>query len=86
MHAFVPPQVDPLTRDSDPREQRLDQLLAGSDQREDRAVVVSIGVHVQQPRLPAEGVRESLDRRAIAAFGEVRHRLEGPCHVRSLGP
>jgi hypothetical protein len=42
-------------------------------------------VHVQQARRPLERLAKCVDGRAIAALGEVRHRLEWPRHERSLG-
>ena len=47
----VQAQVDPLDRRRDPCEQRVGQLLLAPDEREDRAVVVDVGVDVEQPRV-----------------------------------
>jgi SAM-dependent methyltransferase len=85
MRACVSTQIDPLTRAGDPGKQRLDELLRGADQCENRAVVILVGVDVEQPGPVAERFSEGVERCAVATFGEVRHRLERPSHGRSLG-
>ena len=54
-----------------------DQLRLRTDQREHRAVVVRVGVHVEQAGARARQCRaDRLDRSAVSSLGEVRHRLE----------
>ena len=86
MRSFVLAQVDQLGGSADACQQRLDELVARADQREDRAVVILVGVHVEQSRAArAQRPREGVDRRPVATLGEVRDGLEGPRHARSLG-
>ena len=86
MRPLVLAQVDQLSRAGDAGQQRLDKLLTGADQREDRPVVVLVGVDIEQPRAArAKGCTKRVDRRPIAPLGEVRDGLEGPRHARSLG-
>ena len=60
-----------------PATQPVDQLRLRADEREDGAVVVRVGVDVQQPGARARQSRaDRVDRPAVASFGEVRHRLE----------
>ena len=47
MRALVAPQVDPLARHLDRRDERLDERAVLADDREHRAVVVGVGVHVE---------------------------------------
>ena len=49
MRPFVPPQVDPLTRHLDRRDQPADERGLLADDRENRPVVVGVRVHVEQP-------------------------------------
>ena len=87
MRALVPAQVDPLARAA--RSRRAAPRRARSsvaDEREDRAVVVRVGVHVEQPRARRRARRASASIvAAVAALGEVRHGLERQRHVRTLG-
>ena len=83
MRAVVAPEVDALPRHLHGREQPPDQLVLGADDREDRAVVVGVGVDVEQARMGAERRAESVDRPCVAALAEVRYRLEGE-HVPTL--
>src|SRR5690349_2989245 len=86
MGAFVAAQVDPLARAGDPSEQRRDELLGRAHEREDRAVVVGVRVDVEQPCAAGpQRRRQRVDRRRVAALGEVRDGLERPRHARSLG-
>ena len=84
VRAFVGAQVDPLDGDRDPCQQRVGQLRLRADEREDRAVVVGVGVHVEQARVRAERDADRVDRRRVAALAEVRNRLERQ-HARTLG-
>ncbi len=76
MCAFVAPQVDALTRNGDPGEKRLDQRLVRADEREDRAVVVWIGMNVEQADAARERLPDRRDRGPVAPLREVGHRLE----------
>jgi demethylmenaquinone methyltransferase/2-methoxy-6-polyprenyl-1,4-benzoquinol methylase len=76
MDALLAAQVDPLARDRDAREQRVDERLGLRDERVDRAVVVDVGVDVEQPRAGRERVADRLDRRPLASLREVRNRFE----------
>ena len=60
------PQVDPLPRDGDRREQRRDELVLAADEREDRTVVIRVAVHVEQPRVRSDRVADRVDRLAVA--------------------
>ena len=61
-----------------------EQLVLLPDEREHRAVVVGVGVDVEQARVGRERRRERLDRRAVAALREVRDRLERQPRARTL--
>ena len=74
MHALVPAQVDLLHCLSSAVEDRVGQLTLRPRQREHRAVVVGIGVDVEQPGV--EGGRHPLDRPPVAALGDVRYRQQ----------
>jgi putative phosphoesterase len=74
--ALVAAQVDPLGGATDPGEQRLDELLPAPNEREDGAVVVPVGVHVEKTRGRGHGLLELGEHAGVATFGEVRHRLE----------
>jgi hypothetical protein len=82
--ALVLAQIDPLDRGRDPTEQRLDQLLSGADEREDRAMVIPVDVDVQQPRGCGESIAERLERRLVAPVRDVGDRFEGQRHRWSL--
>ena len=69
-------QVDPLAGDVDPGDERLDELVPVADEGEHRAVVVGVGVDVEQAGVRPERLADRVDRRPLAALGEVRHRLE----------
>ncbi len=79
MHGCAPscaPQVDPLDRDVDAGDERVAELVLGADEREHRAVVVGVGVDVEQPRVRRQRVADRVDRRLVAPFAEVGNRLE----------
>ncbi|MFN8186735.1 MAG: hypothetical protein U0R69_06635 [Gaiellales bacterium] len=82
MDALVGTEVDALDRDPDPREQRLDELLARPDEREHRAVVILVAVDVEQPRGAGEHLAKRLERCGIASDREVRDGLERKRHGR----
>jgi ubiquinone/menaquinone biosynthesis C-methylase UbiE len=73
----VAAQVDPLARHLDRRNDRLDELALLADDREDRAVVIRIGMHVEEARMQLEGSGDCVDRVLLATLREVRNRLEG---------
>ena len=85
VRTLVTPQIDPLASRAIPASQRVDELFARAHEREDRAVVVCVGVDVEQPSPRAERLGERVDGRAVASLREVRDGLEWPRHVRSLG-
>src|SRR5437763_5931463 len=76
MGSPVLPQIDPLARAGDSREERCDQLLLAADERVDGPMVVGVRMDVEQPRLAGERIADRLDRRAVAPLGEVRDGLE----------
>jgi SAM-dependent methyltransferase len=84
MRAFMRAQVNPVASDADACEQRRHELVLRADKGEDRPVVILVGVDVEQPGVAAECLADRIDHRAIASFGEVRHRFENS-HVRTLG-
>jgi hypothetical protein len=47
MSSFVAAQVDPFRGTRDPGEQRIHQVALLADEREDRTVVIDVGVDVQ---------------------------------------
>ena len=63
MRALVAAEVDPLARGRDPGEQRLDELVALADEREDGAMMVGVHVDVEQAR----GLRERAPSDSITA-------------------
>jgi hypothetical protein len=81
--ALVEAKIDSLSCDPNAVDERLDQLGAAAEQREHRAVVVGVGMHVDKPGVRPERRADHLDRRSVAALREVRHRFE---HVRNLRP
>ena len=84
MRAVVAPQVDPLARARNPRQERLDEHIRLPDEREDGAVVVGVDVHVEQPRRCRERVAQSIDDLLIAPLGEVRHGFEHDSYSRKV--
>ena len=83
MGAFVPPEVDPLPRARDTGDKRLHQLVLAHE-REDRAVVIGVGVNVEEARVLDERRGERVERLPVAALREVRHGLERKRHPRSV--
>ena len=76
MRALVPAQVDPLARARHSGDERLDELRLAAGEREDGAVVIGVGVDVEQPGAGRQRPAERVDRPAVAPLGEVRNRLE----------
>ena len=83
MRPFVPAQVDAVARARDPREQSLDDVLVLSDEGEDRAVVIDVGVDVEELRPAGERLCEGVDRRLLPTLREVRNRFEREGHARN---
>ena len=69
-------QVNPVGRRADAGEERVDQLLPAPDEGEDRAVVIPVGVDVEQARRAREGFPKRRERPGIPALRHVRDRLE----------
>ena len=82
MRAFVAAQVDSLARAGDAGDQRIRELVFVSDHGEDGAVVVAVGVDVQQPRRRRERGRQRRERLLFASLREVRDGFE---HRNTLG-
>ena len=76
MCALVLAQVDSVCRGRDPGEKGLHKVLPGADDREDRAVVVPVGVNVEQPGRLREGALEVGDDFRVTPLREVRHGFE----------
>ena len=72
----MPPQINPHPCHVDRCRELLDEVVLLPDHREHGAVVVGIGVDVEQTRPPGERRTDRVDRRPVAPFREVRHRLE----------
>jgi hypothetical protein len=80
VHALVPAQVDPLRRDRDRRGEALHELGRRPDAGEHRPVVVGVGVHIQHAGMSAQCAPDRVERRSVAALGEVGNRLEQAAH------
>ena len=76
VRADVQAQVDPVPRAHDSGEQRVDELLVAADEREDRAVVVLVDVHVEQVGVRGQRGADRSERRAVAPLREVRDGFE----------
>ena len=85
MGTLVAAKVDPLTRGRDAGEQGGHELVPVPDEREDGAVVIGVGVHVEELGVHAQGRGKRVDRGAVAPLREVRDGLEWQPHRRSLG-
>src|SRR5438105_2807521 len=80
MSAFVRAKVDQVTGARNPGEKRVDEGSVLGHEREDRAVVVGVGVNVENGRVLRERRADRLDRPLIPALGEVRDGLERQRH------
>ena len=69
-------KVDSVFGDPDGRDERLDELSLVADEGEDRAVVIGVGVDVEQTRVHRQLVCDRIDRRPVATLAEVRDGLE----------
>ena len=85
MSPVVAAKIDALARACDPGQQRLDELIVLGDEREDRAVVIGVGVDVEQLGVLTSAVGQGVDRGLVASLREVRHRFERQPHARTLG-
>src|SRR5207248_717652 len=65
--------------------ERVDEVRVVGDHREDRAVVVGVGMQIEHVRMSRKRRMQCLDRLRIAPFREVRHRFERQAHRRTLG-
>jgi len=83
MRALVATQVDSVSSTANGVDQRTDQRLVLTHDRENRSVVVGIRVHVEEAHL-GERCADRIDDGPVAPLGEVRHRLEGQ-HSPTLG-
>ncbi len=81
MRTLVAAEVDPLTCGRDPGQQRRHELLRLADERVDRAVVILVGVHVEQLGVRGERRADRVDRAPVAALGEVRDGFERQEHA-----
>ncbi len=75
MCAVVATQVDSVSSDLNGGDQRIDQRLVLTDDRENRSVVVGIRVDVEEPH-PGERGTDRIDDGPVAPLGEVGHGLE----------
>ena len=68
------PQVDELACPRDPRDEGLHERVVAVDTREgeDGAMVIGIGMDIEQTRARRERVADRSDRGDVPAFGYVR--------------
>ena len=69
----------------DAGDERIDELVLVSDEREDGAVVVGVGVDVEQPRVRGERGRERVDRRRGRVPPRSSGRTRAAAHAHTLG-
>src|SRR5439155_24081300 len=67
MSPFVTAQVDPLAGAGDSGQQRLDERRVVADEREDRPVVISVGMNVEEVGVRGEGGPQRLDRSGVTS-------------------
>ena len=80
--ALVPGQIDALDRDRDGGGEPLDQAVGLAHAREHRAVVVGVGVHVEDRRVRLDRRPDGRHGAGIAPGGEVGHRFQEAAHRR----
>ena len=85
MCTIVRAEIDAFTRARDRANKSIGKRLVVCHQGEDGAVVVGIGVHVEQPRVRSDGIGERPQRFGVAALRKVRNRFERKAHVHTLG-
>src|SRR5439155_7498307 len=83
MRSLVTAEIDPVARARDAGDQGVDELLHAADEREHRAVVIRVRVHVEQPRLAGERRADHVDDLTVSALREVRDGLERRGHYRA---
>ena len=78
VHAVVPGEVDAPQGLAGTLEQRLGQLALRAGERHDRAVVVGVGVDVEDARAAAggEGARDRSDSGRVPALGHIGRRQQ----------
>ena len=81
----MPAQVDPLAGCCDPLEQRLDELRVPGDERVHGAVVIGVGVDVEQTCPPSERRADGFHDLGVASLRDVRDGFERELHALSLG-
>jgi hypothetical protein len=76
MHALVTAQVDTLDGEAAERERRALDGIRRSKVREDRAMVIDVGVDVEEADARGfDGVTERADQPAVTPFADVRNDL-----------
>ena len=86
MDALVPAQVDQLARHPHALHERLDQLLLAAGQGEDRAVVIGVGMDIEQGGAVSERLGDGLHRGLVTTLGEVGNGLQREGHMSTLSP
>ncbi len=76
VRSLVSGEIDPIPRNCNRIDERVDERIVFADQGEYRPVVIGIGVHVEQSHPARQSDADRLDRGRIAPLREVRHRLE----------
>jgi hypothetical protein len=74
--ALVRPEVDPLACSRGALDERAHEVVRLADEREDRAMVIGIGVEIEKLRPPRERASDGRDRRRVTPLGDVRHRFQ----------
>jgi SAM-dependent methyltransferase len=85
VRAGVVAQVDPAARARDRREQRIDEIRIVCDHCEDGAIVVGVGMDVENVGTSGERRAQRCERLGVSTLREVRHRFERQLHARTLG-
>src|SRR5262249_30356973 len=80
VNAFVRPEVDAITGAADRCDERLDEMFFVAHQREDRAVVVAIRMHVEHAAVGRQRLSDRVDRGLVTPLREVGNGLEGGGH------
>ena len=84
MRAVVAAQVDPPARAGDRGQQRLDELLLVTDEREHRAVVIRVGVNVEHVGMLRQRRADRSEHACVSPLREVRDGFQRQLHGRSL--
>ena len=80
MGTFVTAQVDPLAGARNSRQEGLDEGRVVADEREDRPIVIRIGMNVEHVGVRSQRGPQHIDRAGVTSFREVRHRFEWQLH------